>query len=138
MGTSYQPHLRGRPVVVPNSQPACRSLSPSASSSSVGNGPSPTRVVYAFTIAITLSTRVGGMPLPVHAPPAVALDEVTKGYVPWSTSSCVACPASSTTVRPSSSILLSSRAVSATIGRSRSAYPSSSSTTTSTSNPRRL
>ena len=65
--------------MVPNSQPAWRSRSPSASSSSVGNGPSPTRVVYALTIAMTLSTRVGGMPLPVQAPPAVALEEVTNG-----------------------------------------------------------
>ena len=48
--------------------------------------------------------RVGGMPLPVHAPPAVALDDVTNGYVPWSTSSSVAWPASSTTVLPSSSM----------------------------------
>src|SRR6266542_3660095 len=135
---SNQPQRRGRPVVVPNSAPASRRRSPLTSSNSVGNGPSPTRVVYALTIAITPVMRVGGIPLPVHAPPAVAFDEVTNGYVPWSTSSWVACPASRTTVRPSASILLSSRAVSATIGRSRSAYPSSSSTTTSTSKPRRL
>ena len=35
---------RGRPVVVPNSCPISRNLSPSASKSSVGNGPSPTRL----------------------------------------------------------------------------------------------
>ena len=65
--------------------------------------------------------RVGGMPEPVHAPPAVADDDVTNGYEPWSTSSIVAWPASSTTVLPSSSHCDSSSDVSATIGRSRSA-----------------
>ena len=39
---------------------------------------------------MTESMRVGGMPEPVHAPPAVALDDVTNGYVPKSTSSSVA------------------------------------------------
>ena len=50
-----------------------------SSCSSVGNGPSPTRVVYALRIAMTRSMRVGGMPEPVQAPPAVALDDVTNG-----------------------------------------------------------
>src|SRR3954471_19598580 len=76
---SYQPQRRGRPVVVPYSPPTSRSRSPSASSSSVGNGPSPTRGVYALATATTRSIRVGGTPLPVHAPPAVAFDDVTKG-----------------------------------------------------------
>ena len=31
------------------------------------------------------------MPEPVVAPPAVGLDDVTNGYVPWSTSSSVPC-----------------------------------------------
>ena len=39
----------------------------------------PTRVVYALTTAMTRSMRVGGMPEPVHAPPAVGLDDVTNG-----------------------------------------------------------
>ena len=30
-------------------------------------------------MAITRSMRVGGMPEPVHAPPAVAFEEVTNG-----------------------------------------------------------
>src|SRR5579862_531533 len=76
---SYQPQRRGRPVVVPNSPPTLRSRSPIASRSSVGNGPSPTRVVYALTIATTRSMRVGGIPDPVHAPPAVGFDDVTNG-----------------------------------------------------------
>src|SRR6201995_3343842 len=76
---SYQPQRRGRPVVVPNSAPTLRSRSPMSSSSSVGNGPSPTRVVYPFAIAITPLIRVGGMPDPVQAPPAVAFEEVTNG-----------------------------------------------------------
>jgi hypothetical protein len=35
--------------------------------------------VYAFTTAMTRLIRVGGIPLPVQAPPAVALEEVTNG-----------------------------------------------------------
>ena len=79
MTVSIQPQRRGRPVVVPYSAPVLRSVSPSSSNSSVGNGPSPTRVVYALRIAMTRVTRVGGMPDPVHAPPAVADDDVTNG-----------------------------------------------------------
>ena len=41
---SNQPQRRGRPVVTPYSPPALRSHSPWSSSSSVGNGPAPTRV----------------------------------------------------------------------------------------------
>src|SRR5512133_878553 len=87
---SYQPQRRGRPVVTPYSPPVLRSHSPVASSSSVGNGPSPTRVVYALMTPTTRSIRVGPTPDPVHAPPAVALGDVTNGYVPWSMSSIVA------------------------------------------------
>src|SRR4051794_3916843 len=76
---SYQPHRRGRPVVVPNSTPTSRSRSPYSSCNSVGNGPDPTRVVYAFTTPTTVEMRVGGMPEPVQAPPAVGFDEVTNG-----------------------------------------------------------
>ena len=66
-------------MVVPYSWPTLRSRSPSASNSSVGNGPSPTRVVYALTTAMTRSTRFGATPLPVQAPPEVALELVTNG-----------------------------------------------------------
>ena len=41
---SSQPVRRARPVVVPNSPPRRRISSPTSSSSSVGNGPEPTRV----------------------------------------------------------------------------------------------
>ena len=43
----------------------------------MGNGPEPTRVVYALRIPITRSMRVGPMPEPADAPPAVGLDDVT-------------------------------------------------------------
>ena len=56
-----------------------RKNSPLSSKSSVGNGPEPTRVVYAFTIAITVVKRPGPMPEPVDAPPAVELEDVTNG-----------------------------------------------------------
>ena len=70
---------------------------------------------------MTRVIRVGPMPEPVHAPPAVGFEEVTNGYVPWSTSSSVPWPPSSSTTLPSSSALFSTSEVSATIGRSRSA-----------------
>src|SRR5690625_6476321 len=41
------------------------------SSDLVGNGPAPTRVVYALTIPIVRVNRVGPMPAPTEAPPAV-------------------------------------------------------------------
>jgi len=46
-------------------------------------------VVYAFATPITLSINVGPTPAPMHAPPDIGFDEVTKGYVPWSKSSRV-------------------------------------------------
>ena len=76
----------GLPVVAPNSAPTFLKSSPSLSKSSVGNGPKPTRVVYALTIPTTEVILVGGIPDPVHAPPEVGFDDVTKGYVPKSTS----------------------------------------------------
>ena len=79
MTASYQPQRRARPVVTPNSPPTERSRSPYSSSSSVGNGPEPTRVVYAFTIPTARLSRLGPMPEPVDAPPAVGLLEVTNG-----------------------------------------------------------
>jgi hypothetical protein len=50
---SNQPVRRGRPVVAPNSCPFCRRCSPTSSQSSVGNGPPPTRVVYALVMPST-------------------------------------------------------------------------------------
>src|SRR2546426_4509265 len=81
-GPSNQPHRRGRPVVDPYSFPRVRICSPAASSDSVGNGPAPTLVVYAFEIPMTLWTCLGETPRPVETPPAAALEEVTKGNVP--------------------------------------------------------
>ena len=66
-------------MVVPNSWPRSRNQSPEASSSSVGNGPEPTRVVYAFTIPTMVVKRHGATPDPVAAPPEVAFEEVTNG-----------------------------------------------------------
>src|SRR5436190_23630111 len=76
---SNQPQRRGRPVVVPNSAPILDRCAPFSSNSSVGNGPEPTRVVYALITPITCEMRVGGTPEPTHAPPDVGLDEVTNG-----------------------------------------------------------
>ena len=81
---------------------------------------------------------VGPTPAPVQAPPAVGLEEVTKGYVPWSTSSSVPWPPSKRTTLPSSSALLRTSVVSATNGFSCSAYSSSSSTILPASIARRL
>src|SRR5712671_1733973 len=75
---SNQPQRRGRPVVAPNSRPMAWSIS-AIWAFSVGNGPSPTRVVYAFITPTTRSIRWGGTPEPVHAPPAVVFDDVTYG-----------------------------------------------------------
>ena len=84
---SSQPQRLGRPVVAPNSAPACRSCSPSSPCSSVGNGPAPTRVVYALAIPMTDEIAVGPMPQLTQAPAASVVEEVTNGYVPWSMSS---------------------------------------------------
>ena len=65
--------------MVPNSKPRERSQSPFSSNSSVGNGPDPTRVVYALTMPTMRSSRFGPTPAPVDAPPAVADDDVTNG-----------------------------------------------------------
>jgi len=66
-------------VVTPTSPPTFRRCSPIASCSSVGNGPEPTRVVYALRMPITRSNRVGPMPDPTAAPPAVGFELVTNG-----------------------------------------------------------
>src|SRR2546425_8614314 len=64
-GPSNQPHRRGRPVVEPNSLPRLRSCSPELSRLSVGKGPLPTRVVYAFETPMMLCTCFGEIPRPV-------------------------------------------------------------------------
>src|SRR3954464_15537430 len=79
---SKKPTRRGRPVVVPTSLPRFAIPAPTSSSSSVGNGPEPTRVAYAFITPKTSSTWRGPIPPPVHAPPATGDDEVTYGYDP--------------------------------------------------------
>src|SRR5699024_516902 len=79
---SNQPTRRGRPVVVPYSRPTSRIWSPSSSNNSVGNGPSPTREVYALHTPITFDTNVGPTPPPTVTLPATGLLEVTNGYVP--------------------------------------------------------
>ena len=76
---SYQPQRRGRPVTAPYSWPLSRRRSPISPVSSVGSGPSPTRVVYAFATPSTPSMARGPMPSPVHTPPIDALDDVTYG-----------------------------------------------------------
>ena len=79
MTESYQPQRRFRPVFTPISPPVACKNSPHLSKSSVGNGPAPTRVVEAFMIPRELVMRVGPTPEPTQAPPAVGLEEVTKG-----------------------------------------------------------
>src|SRR5678815_4094351 len=76
---SNHPQRRGRPVVAPNSPPICRSFSPRSSHSSVGNGPSPTRVQYAFATPRMLPIFLGGTPVPAEMPHASEFDDVTKG-----------------------------------------------------------
>src|SRR4030095_4513829 len=78
-GRSSQPQRRGRPVVAPNSFPDFRISSPVASSSSVGNGPLPTRVQYALKIPYTSPIRDGAMPNPVQVPAVMVFEEVTNG-----------------------------------------------------------
>src|SRR6266496_1836970 len=65
MTASNQPVRRSLPVVTPYSPPVLRSHSPCGPVSSVGKGPAPTRVVYAFTMPITLAILVGPMPFAV-------------------------------------------------------------------------
>src|SRR5205823_8971238 len=79
---SNQPTRRGRPVVVPTSLPRAAMPAPTPSSNSVGYGPDPTRVEYAFMTPITSSTWSGPIPPPVQAPPAMGLEDVTYGYEP--------------------------------------------------------
>ncbi len=59
---SSQPHRRSRPVTVPNSWPSACTRSWSGPTISLGNGPSPTRVTYAFATPSTSSMRFGPIP----------------------------------------------------------------------------
>ena len=68
--------------MAPNSLPNVRISLANGSSISVGSGPAPTRVVYAFTTPSTASMSVGAIPAPIAAPPEVVLLDVTNGYVP--------------------------------------------------------
>ena len=83
------------------------------SCSSLGNGPAPTRVVYALATPHTSSMLLGPTPVPTHAAPDSGLDEVTNGYVPWSMSSIAPWAPSKITVLPSASRSHMSLAVSA-------------------------
>jgi hypothetical protein len=87
---SNHPHLLGLPVVAPNSKPTFYKRVPISSKHSVGNGPPPTLVVYAFIIPMAVSIFEGGTPKPVQTPPAVVVEDVIYGYVPKSISSIVA------------------------------------------------
>ena len=108
---------RSRPVTVPNSPPrsriALRALRvglarerPGADARQVGLGDAER----------PRSIRVGPMPRPTHAPPAIGFDEVTNGYVPWSRSSSVPWAPSQSTGSPSSSAPLTISDVSAMNG----------------------
>src|SRR6476620_12110249 len=67
---SNQPQRRGRRVVVPYSLPRSRMYWPVAFSCSVGKGPPPTRVLYAFMMPKKFFTVFGGTPAPVYRPSA--------------------------------------------------------------------
>ena len=93
--------------------------SPISSCSSLGNGPAPTRVVYALDTPQISSMLRGPTPAPTQAAPATGLEEVTNGYVPWSMSSIAPCAPSNITVRPSASRSHMSFAVSPMCGSRR-------------------
>src|SRR5579863_9199100 len=76
---SNQPQRRRRPVLVPYSLPRSPSNCPVASASSVGNGPAPTRVLYAFAMPSTNPTAAGPTPAPAAAVAATVLLDVTYG-----------------------------------------------------------
>ncbi len=98
---SIQPQRLGRPVVAPNSCPIFLNSSPVASNNSVGKGPLPTRVQYAFVTPITSLICWGAIPSPVHTPAEIVFDEVTNGKVPKSTSSMLPWAPSARTFLPS-------------------------------------
>ena len=88
---SNHPQRLALPVVEPNSLPTFAIVKPILSCSSVGKGPLPTLVVYALKIPNTSLILFGAIPNPVQAPAAVVVEEVTKGYVPKSTSKSEPC-----------------------------------------------
>src|SRR5690606_17556864 len=98
---SNHPQRLARPVTEPNSLPTFAIVDPTSSKSSVGNGPLPTRVVYALNIPNTSLTLFGAIPKPVHAPAAVVFDDVTNGYVPKSISRSDPCAPSARIDLPS-------------------------------------
>ena len=109
-------------MFTPTSPPVVCRYSPHLSTSSVGNGPAPTRVVYALTIPITRSMRVGPTPVPVQAPPAVGLragDERVGAVVDVQVGGLAALHEHD--LLAIQRIEFSSSVVSTTIGRSRSA-----------------
>ena len=70
-------------MVVPNSCPFLRSVSPSSPKSSLGKGPFPTLVQYAFAIPVTLPISLGLIPKPEHAPALTVVDGKEINYVPY-------------------------------------------------------
>src|SRR5690349_4618320 len=74
-----------RPVVAATS-PNCSNTALLVSVISVGNGPAPTRVVYALVTPITLLIYRGGIPSPAEAADGIVVEPVTNGYVPQSVS----------------------------------------------------
>ena len=64
-------------MTVPYSRPTRRIRSPTSSSSSVGNGPPPTRVVYALMIPSQRSMCRVGTPEPAAIPAALLFELVT-------------------------------------------------------------
>src|SRR5699024_3345236 len=111
---SNQPTRRGRPVVVPYSRPTSRIWSPTSSFNSVANGPSPTRVVYAFETPTTVDIFDGPTPEPIVTPPATGFEDVTNGYDPCLMSNITPCSAANTTRRPTSSASFNTTDVSQT------------------------
>ncbi len=97
---SIQPHLRGRPVVAPNSLPIFLISSPTLSCNSVGKGPLPTLVQYALVTPNTSLISLGETPRPVQTPAEMVLDDVTNGKVPKSISSILPCAPSANTFLP--------------------------------------
>ena len=76
---SSQPQRRGRLVTVPYSLPRSRIRWPISLSCSVGNGPPPTRVLYAFTTPMTRLMYRPGTPEPFETPTPELLLLVTNG-----------------------------------------------------------
>src|SRR5690625_7886193 len=98
-------------------------VSPMSSSSSVGNGPSPTRVVYALETPTTWSIFVGRTPDPIVTPPATGLEDVTNGYVPWSISSRKRCAPSNKIHLPLATALLNKTNVTQRYTQTSCSYP---------------